>query len=96
MNKPLNRLDEMQREKRDNIGNQMFLVMFGVLMLNGGLEAAGVAWLPYPSNITFLITVCMDVYIVRRIAANAHQPNQPQTRRIQYIVHHLLLIRGQI
>lgn len=76
-----NGLDEMQREQRNSIGNQMFMIMFYALLLNGGLYGAGIRWLDYPINVMVIITVCMAVYLVRLIAFNAYLPPKAQNRK---------------
>jgi len=41
-----NGLDEMQLEKRNSIGNQMFLIMFYTLLIDAGLSVtATLNWL---------------------------------------------------
>jgi len=69
-----NSFDEMQRDRRNTIGNQTFILMFYFLMLEVGLHSAGVKWLAYPANIMVIIMVCMGIYLVRIIAANAYLP----------------------
>ncbi|MEM5767446.1 MAG: hypothetical protein AAGU32_04060, partial [Bacillota bacterium] len=81
-----NGLDEMQREKRNTIGNQMFMLMFYALLIDCGLYGAGIRWLAYPSNVMVIMMVCMGIYLVRTIAANAYLPPKAQTRRPALIV----------
>lgn len=76
-----NGLDEMQIEKRNSIGNQMFTVMSYALLADSGLYAAGIHWLKYPSNIMVIIMVCMSIYLVRTILANAYQPPKAKSRK---------------
>jgi hypothetical protein len=79
-------LDEMQRQKHDSVGNQMFMVMFWVLALNIILHAAGITWLPYPANIMAIMVVCKVIY---RIRTRAYLPE-----RLQGIKGKPLLIRA--
>lgn len=79
MNK--NELDEMQKEKRNSIGNQMFLITFYALFLDCGLYGWGIHWLSYPANIMVIIMIAMSIYLVRTIAANAYLPPKTQGRR---------------
>jgi ABC-type methionine transport system permease subunit len=74
-------LDEMQIERRNNIGNQMFMLMFWALFLNNGLHGAGITWLPYPANVMVIISACMGIYLVRLIAANAYLSSKAQNRK---------------
>jgi Protein of unknown function (DUF3278). len=76
-----NGLDEMQREKRNNIGNQMFMLMFYALLIDAALYGAGIRWLDYPANIMVIIMACMSVYLIRTIAANAYLPPKAQSRK---------------
>lgn len=75
-----NALDEMQKEKRNSIGNQMFMLMFYALLLDGGLYGAGIRWLNYPANIMVIIMVCMVTYLIRTIWANAYLPPKTKSR----------------
>jgi len=76
-----NNLDEMQRERRNTIGNQMFMLMFYALLINSGLYSAGIRWLDYPGNVMVICTVCMGIYLVRLIALNAYLPLKAQSRK---------------
>jgi len=76
-----NGLDEMQKEKRNSIGNQMFMLMFYALLIDSGLYGAGIRWLNYPANAMAIIMVCMGIYLVRTIASNAYLPPKAQSRK---------------
>lgn len=76
-----NGLDEMQKERRNSIGNQMFMLMFYALLIDSGLYGAGIRWLKYPANIMVIIMFCMGVYLIRTIAANAYLPPKAQNRK---------------
>lgn len=76
-----NGLDEMQKERRNGIGNQMFMLTFYALLIDIGLYGAGIRWLNYPTDIMVIITVCMSIYLVRTIAANAYLPPKAQSRK---------------
>ncbi|HHX25788.1 MAG TPA: hypothetical protein GX721_03875 [Firmicutes bacterium] len=67
-----NGLDEMQRARRDKIGNQSFMLMFSLLMLDAGLYGFGLRWLAYPANVICIITVCMIIYLARVIASDSY------------------------
>lgn len=67
-----NGLDEMQRHRRNKIGNQMFLLLLYLLMLDAGLYGFGFRWVSYPANIMIILTVCSGIYVVRLIAGNAY------------------------
>ena len=69
-----NGLDEMQKQMRNSIGNQMFMIMYWVLLLNCGLHGAGIKWLTYPIDV-------MGVYLVRLIAFNAYLPPKANNKK---------------
>ena len=81
MNNNKNGLDEMQRERRNNIGNQMFMLLFYALLINSGLYSAGIRWLDYPGNVLIISTVCMGIYLIRLVALNAYLPPKAQSRK---------------
>ena len=76
-----NGLDEMQKGRRDHIGNQMFIIMYFALMVNGGLPAFGIHWLEYPGSVMVIITACMGIYLARLIALGAYLPPKAQNRK---------------
>lgn len=81
MNNKKNGLDEMQKQKRNSIGNQMFMLMYWLLFLNSGLHGAGITWLLYPADVMVIITVCMGIYLVRLIIFNAYLPPKAYNRK---------------
>lgn len=80
MNSKGNGLDEMQRARRNSVGNQMFLLMFYALLFNCGLHGAGITWLPYPANVMVIIAACMGVYLIKLVALNAYLPTKALNR----------------
>jgi len=74
--------DEMQRERRGNVGNQMFMLMAYALLIDCGLYGFGVRWLNYPANVMVILMVCLGIYLVKLIASNAYFPSNAQTRKI--------------
>jgi ABC-type transport system involved in cytochrome c biogenesis permease subunit len=65
-------LDEMQLQIRNKIGNQTFLVLLYLLLLDAGLYGFGFRWVNYPANIMLIVTICAAIYVVRLIKANAY------------------------
>ncbi len=67
-------LDEMQVQRRNNIGNQVFLMLYYLLMIDAGLYAYGFRWVSYPANVVIILTICAGagIYVVRLIKANAY------------------------
>ncbi len=74
-----NGLDERQREKRNRIGNQCFMLLLYALLLNIALYGAGIKWFPYPADVMVIVTVVAFIYLARIIAGNAYLP--PSTYR---------------
>ncbi len=70
MNK--NGLDEMQLNKRNQIGNQCFLLLLYLLMIDAGMYGFGFRWVSYPANVMIILTICSGIYAVRLIAGNAY------------------------
>jgi len=81
MNNNKNGLDEMQRERHNNIGNQMFMLLFYALLINSGLYSTGIRWLDYPGIVLIISTVCMGIYLIRLVALNAYLPPKAQSRK---------------
>lgn len=75
-----NNLDEMQLQKRNKIGNQAFMLLFYLLMIDMGLYGFGFRWLQYPTNVFVIMLVCMGYYLIRIIWSNAYVG--PQTKEI--------------
>lgn len=93
-----NGLDEMQREKQNSIGNQMFILMSYALLFDLGLYGAGIRWVKYPLNTMIIVIVCMSIYLIRTIAAGAYLPPKAQNRKtiisiIIAIAFSILLVR---
>ena len=86
MNNKKNGLDEMQNQRRNKIGNQMFMVMTILLFINNGLRGFGVTWLEYPTNIMLIVTICLSVYLVRLVIANAYLPTNKKSNTIRLVV----------
>ena len=63
------------------MSSQMFMLMAYALLLDAGLYGAGIHWLKYPANIMVILMVCMGIYLVRTIMANAYLPPQAQSRK---------------
>lgn len=76
-----NSLDEMQKARRNNIGNNLFMLMFFALLVDAGLYGLGIHWLKYPANVMVIISVCMSIYLVLTIAANAYLPPKTSSRK---------------
>ncbi len=71
MNKTEKGLDEMQVKRRDHIGNQSFMLLFYLLLLDIGLRGFGVSWLEYPVNVFLIMIMVMSSYLIRLIVAGA-------------------------
>ena len=83
-----NQLDEMQLQKRNAIGNQSFLLLSYLLMLDIALFGFGVRWLAYPVNVFLIILVSMAYYSIRTIwnsaFAGPEETNGKPVKRAAY------------
>lgn len=66
-------LDEMQRERHNMIGNQMFTIMTLALLVNVTLYSGGIRWLHHPTDTMVIVLACSAIYIVRVIIAGAYK-----------------------
>lgn len=64
-------LDEMQLQRKNKIGNQTFLLLFYLLLIDMGLYGFGFRWVDYPNNIMIILMLCSGFYTVRLIMGNA-------------------------
>lgn len=64
-------LDEMQVQRKNKIGNQAFLMLLYLLMLDAGLYGFGFRWVSYPANVMIILSICSGIYVVRLITTNA-------------------------
>ncbi len=64
-------LDEMQVQRKNKIGNQAFLILMYLLLLDAGLYGFGFRWISYPANIMIILTICSGIYVVRLITGSA-------------------------
>lgn len=75
-------LDELQVKRRNSIGNQMFVLLFYILIFEAGLHGAGFRWLNHPANIVVIASICMGVYLVRLFINNDYLSPSSQRRKI--------------
>lgn len=95
------RLDEMQVQRRNKIGNNCFITMFYLLFIDMGLHGVGIKWLAYPMNVNIIITSCMGYYLIRTIWAGAYLGVSSRNKNSKYViggifVSVLLMISGVI
>ncbi len=65
-------LDEMQVHIRNKIGNQAFIVLFYLLLIDIGLYGFGFRWLNYPLDVFVIMLGVMTYYLVRIIWNGAY------------------------
>ena len=65
-------LDEMQLQRKNKIGNQTFLMLLYLLLLDTGLYGFGFRWISYPANVMIILTICSGSYVIRLITGNAY------------------------
>ena len=85
MNNSRNGLDEMQKQRRNSIGNQMFMIMTYLMFINIGLSSFGVTWIGYPAGTLLIVVACLTIYLVRLIASNAYLPAREQSGKTKFI-----------
>jgi len=78
-------LDEMQRERHNKIGNQMFTIMSLALLINIALYGVGIHWLDHPTDTMVIVTACLAIYLVRLIAAGAYKQSSITKRKTTII-----------
>jgi hypothetical protein len=61
----------MQVQKKNSIGNQAFVMLLYLLMLDAGLYGFGFRWISYPANVMIILTLTAGIYVIRLITANA-------------------------
>jgi hypothetical protein len=80
----------MQVQRRNKIGNQAFMLLFYLLMIDIGLYGFGFRWLKYPTNVFIIMLSCMTYYLVRIIWNNAYigpkTADKPIGRKLVLIV----------
>jgi len=85
MNNNKNDLDEMQKQRRNSIGNQMFMIMTYLMFINIGLHSFGITWIGYPASTLLTVLTCLTIYLVRLIASNAYLPVREQNSKKRLI-----------
>lgn len=75
-------LDEMQLYRKNRIGNQTFLLLLYLLLLDTGLYGYGFRWINYPANIMIILTFCSAIYVTRLIRNNAYIGPSPHKENI--------------
>jgi hypothetical protein len=75
------RLDEMQAQRKNEIGNQTFLLLLYLLLFDAGLYGFGFSWVNYPANIMVILSICSAIYLVRLIKGNAYVGPFPDKER---------------
>lgn len=74
-------LDEMQLQRKNKIGNQAFLMLLYLLLLDVGLYGFGLRWLSYPANIMVILSICSTIYLFRLIKGNAYVGPIPEEEK---------------
>ena len=80
------RLDEMQVQRRNKIGNNCFMVMFYLLFIDIGLREIGIKWLAYPINVLIIINICMAYYLVKTILAGSYLGVSDKNKNSKYLI----------
>jgi len=85
--------DEMQKERRNRVGHQMFHFLFWSIVLLTALDSIDLWSLNFHRDISTIVGVSMIIYIGRLFALSSFIPASWNTRRNQ-IIHVILFIVG--
>jgi len=89
-----NELDEMQLQKRNKIGNQAFMLLSYLLMIDIGLYGFGFRWLNYPTNVWVIMLGCMTYYMIRIIGNSSFVGPQQSSKRMARKTRYLMGTAG--
>ncbi|HUS89880.1 MAG TPA: DUF6773 family protein [Desulfosporosinus sp.] len=89
-----NELDEMQLQKRNKIGNQAFMLLSYLLMIDIGLYGCGFRWLQYPVNVFVIMLACMTYYMIRIIWHSSFVGPQKSSKNIARKTRYLIGATG--
>ena len=65
-------LDEMQMQRKNKIGNQTFIMLLYLLLLDAGLYGFGFRWVVYPANVIILLSLSSGMYVIRLLIGGAY------------------------
>ncbi|MBU3155755.1 hypothetical protein LL037_06830 [Clostridium estertheticum] len=80
------KLDEMQIQRRNKIGNNCFMAMFYLLFIDIGLREIGISWLAYPLNVLIIITICMVYYLIGTIKSGSYLGVNYKNENSKYVI----------
>ncbi|HWQ41051.1 MAG TPA: DUF6773 family protein [Desulfosporosinus sp.] len=84
-----NELDEMQLQKRNKFGNQAFMLLSYLLMIDIAFYGLGFRWLQYPTNIWIIMMACLTYYTIRIIGTSSfvgpQQSSKKAARKTRYL-----------
>ena len=76
------KLDEMQLQKRNKFGNQAFMLLSYLLMIDIGLYGLGFRWLQYPTNVWIIMMACLTYYMIRIIGTSSFVGPQQSSKKV--------------
>ena len=79
------KLDEMQVQRRNKIGNNCFMAMFYLIFIDIGLHEIGIRWLAYPLNVLIIINICMLYYLIRIIWSGSYLGVSNKNKNSKYL-----------
>lgn len=79
--------DEMQTQRRNQIGNQTFSLLVILLMLDTLLYNLGIRWMAYPMDVFIIVLLCCGIFIIRAALSDALvAPKQKKGKSIAVIL----------
>lgn len=85
------KLDEMQVQRRNKIGNNCFMAMFYLLFIDIGLHEIGISWLAYPLNVLIIISVCMTYYLIGIIRSGSYLRVNNKNENSKYVIRGIIV-----
>lgn len=78
--------DERQVQTRNAVGNQCFLLLYFLLMIDLLLPNYGVKWAGSQMSILAIMTLCMGYYLIRIVWAGAYVSYRAENRKKVYLI----------
>lgn len=80
------KLDEMQTQKRNEIGNNCFMAMYCIFFIEIGLYEIGIKWISSPVNVLVIINLCMGYYQIKTIRGGLYLGMSRRKKTSNYVL----------